>query len=243
MKTVVIVEDEYRTRNGIKNLIPRLNPHFQIIGEAEDGIEGIEIVKNLNPDIVFSDIKMPKINGLKMIEDIKEMGFHPTFVLLTGFANFDYAQQAIRLGVEDYILKPISIEKMKNLLDKLSLKKEEDKEEGKSTSPYSPLIQDIITCINTNYSKHINLNSIARSLHLSSEYISAKFTKETGENFSSFLKRIRIENAKILLIKGNDKIYEVATKVGYDDAKYFSRVFKEYNGISASEFIEANDIK
>ncbi|MBK5201597.1 MAG: response regulator [Spirochaetaceae bacterium] len=240
MNKIVIVEDEYRTRIGLKNLIVKLNSNFEIIGDAEDGKEGINIVKNLNPDIVFTDIKMPKIDGLKMIEDIQQMGLSPKFVLLTGFADFEYARKALRLGVTDYILKPVSIKKMKILLEKLS--KNNKIEEFEGELEYSKIVTNMIQTIHSCYGQNLSLTKFSDKYNLCTEYISSIFSRETGENFTIYLKNYRIEKAKELLANGEDKIYEVASKVGYNDSKYFSRVFKDYTGISASSFIEQRKI-
>ncbi len=240
MKRVVIIEDEYRTRIGIKNLITRLNSNFDIVGDAEDGKEGMNLVIDLNPDIVFTDIKMPKIDGLKMIEDIQHVGLNPQFVLLTGFADFEYARKALRLGVTDYILKPVSIKKMKILLERLSTNIELD--ECDEVMEYSKIVTNMIRTIHSNYGQHLSLTKFSEKYNLCAEYISSVFSKEIGENFSVYLKNYRMEKAKELLESGEDKIYEVASKVGYSDAKYFSRVFKDYTGISASNYIEKKKI-
>lgn len=240
MKTVVVVEDEYRTRNGIRNLIPKLNENFKVVGEAEDGKEGIEIINSLQPDIVFSDIKMPKIDGLRMIEDVIALNLHPIFVVITGFADFEFARTSLRLCVSDFLLKPVSTKEMKNLLDKLD-KKETKKEDD--NNKFSPFVRDMLIAIEKNYGCHLNLTRFAEKYNLSVEYISSVFTKETGENFSVTLKKKRVEKAKELIKSTDCKIYEVAIKVGYPDSKYFAKIFKESTGTNASKFANQNRMK
>ncbi|MDE7015859.1 MAG: response regulator, partial [Kineothrix sp.] len=95
-KKIVIVEDEFRIRQGLSNLINKVDMGCRVIGEAENGYEGIKMVRDMEPDIVITDIRMPKINGLEMIEKIKEMGIHCVFVILSGYSDFEYARTGIR---------------------------------------------------------------------------------------------------------------------------------------------------
>lgn len=234
MKTVLIVEDEMRTRQGLKNLINRMKLGCMVIGDAENGLEGLKMIQDLNPDIVITDIQMPKMNGLQMIRQAKEIGADAVFVILSGYAEFEYARQGIYLGVQEYLLKPVTITLVKELLEKLSADdRDEQKESGQN---YLPLIREVVEEIEQNYGRPLELNYFAEKFRVTPEYISNLFAKETGMPFSSFKKHVRMEKAKELIMQTNMKIYEVACAVGYPDQKYFSKVFKEYTGVSAKQY-------
>ncbi len=234
MKTIVIVEDEFRTRQGLGSLINKVDMGCKVIGEAENGYEGLKMIQDLEPDIVITDIQMPKIDGLQMIEKAKEMGAACTFVILSGYADFEYARRGMRLGVKEYLLKPATISSVKELLLKLAGNGEEayrpEEEE------YSEMVKEMIAIMEKSYGMRLGLDTFADKFRLTPEYISNLFAKETKMTFSNYLKKVRIEKAKELILSTDMKIYEVACSVGYSDQKYFSKVFKEYTGVSAKQF-------
>lgn len=235
MKRIIVVEDEFRIRQGLVNLIKKINPECKVVGEAENGYEGLKLIRDLGPDFVITDIHMPKMNGLDMIEKVMEYGIHCRFVILSGYAEFDYAQKGIRLGVEDYLLKPVTISKVKELVNKLM--EEDEKKEPREDERYSKVVNDMVHTIDSDYGQRLGMDIFAEKYRLTPEYLSLLFAKETGTTFSNYVKRIRIEHAKELLLGSNLKIYEVACRVGYSDQKYFSKVFKEYTGVSAKQYV------
>lgn len=234
MKKIVIVEDEFRIRQGLGNLINKVDLGCRVIGEAENGYEGLKMIRDLEPDIVITDIRMPKMDGLEMIEKVQAMGMECVYVILSGYADFEYARQGLRLGVKEYLLKPATISDVKDLLRKLS---DEGKEkEAAEHADYSPAVKEMVSVIEESYGLRLGLDGFAERFRLTPEYLSNLFAKETGMTFSNYLKKVRMEKAKELILNTNMKIYEVAYSVGYPDQKYFSKVFKEYTGVSAKQF-------
>ena len=235
MKTIVIVEDELRIRMGLARLIEKLDIGARVIGEASDGVEGLRLIRDLEPDIVITDIRMPRSDGLEMIRKAKEMRLFPKFVILSGYAEFSYAQKAIQLGVTEYLLKPTTISAVRELFAKLIPAKvaESTSEEGKA---YSPVIRRMTEEIRMDYGKKLGLEVFADKYHVTPQYLSNLFTKETGSTFSEYLRQVRLEKAKELLLTTDMKVYEVACAVGYPDQKYFSKVFREYTQMPARQF-------
>ena len=138
---VLIVEDEIKIRTGISKLISSQTPHV-VVGEAKNGKEGLEMIERFHPELVISDIRMPVMDGLEMLQLVNESGYHCHFVILSGYSEFDYAQKAIRYGAEDYLLKPLAPEDVIGLLDKIQEKIEsEDARRGQSTEG---IIRDIL---------------------------------------------------------------------------------------------------
>jgi Response regulator containing CheY-like receiver domain and AraC-type DNA-binding domain len=120
---ILIVEDEYNAREGLAALIEKINPDYEICAKAADGDEGYRLAVSLKPELMFVDIELPKLNGLQMIEKIlgtdHSASQPPLFIILSGYAEFQYAQQAIQYGVEEYLLKPLTPDKLKSVLDKM----------------------------------------------------------------------------------------------------------------------------
>jgi len=125
---ILIVEDEINAREGLAELISKINPKYQVCGQAADGEEGVRLAKTLQPDLIFVDIHMPKLSGLDMIEHVRQSGCNPCFVILSGYADFKFAQRSIKLGVTEYLLKPITYDDLTIVLrqmeQKISLKQQ-----------------------------------------------------------------------------------------------------------------------
>lgn len=139
---ILIVEDEINAREGLVELITKINHEYQVCGKAADGEEGARLAKTLQPDLIFVDIEMPKLSGLDMIENVMQSGVNPCFVILSGYADFKFAQRSIKLGVTEYLLKPITYDDLTSVLremeKKIRVKKQRD------SGGTKPLTQDEI---------------------------------------------------------------------------------------------------
>jgi len=107
MYKVIVVEDETMVRRGIILTIDWAALDCVIAGEAANGEEGAELAVRLSPDIIVTDVKMPRMDGVEMITKLREQGCRAKFIILTAYSDFKYAQSALRLGVSDYLLKPL----------------------------------------------------------------------------------------------------------------------------------------
>jgi len=235
---IIVIDDESKTRASIIRLLKRLGDAYKVIDEAANGYDGMLLIKELRPDLVITDIKMPKVNGLDMIENAHESSPDTAYIILSGYAEFEMARRAINLPVEEYLLKPITVEQMQDALNRISIvKKQENCLGGSQTGDYSSITSYIVKEINNNYAQRLYLDEIASQLKVTPEYAGNVFSRETGKTFSVYLRDVRIEKAKGLLKDTDLKIYEIAYKTGYSDVKYFSRVFKECTGVSAKQYI------
>jgi two-component system response regulator YesN len=127
MHTVLLVDDEIFARKGLRNLIDWEASGFQVIEEADNGEDALELIQELKPDLVITDIRMPVLDGLGLIGKAAELGMDETsFIIISGYDDFKYAQQAVRYGVFDFILKPIDEIVLKETLDKLDLKLQQE---------------------------------------------------------------------------------------------------------------------
>ncbi|MFL0249760.1 response regulator [Clostridium neuense] len=115
--TIAIIEDEYVIRKGISRTLEKINSKYEIVGQAEDGVEGLNLVKAKKPDLIITDIKMPKMDGLELLHALRSDGIQVKAIVLSAYSEFEYAQKAISLGVSEYILKPISILDLSSALE------------------------------------------------------------------------------------------------------------------------------
>lgn len=260
MYKVLIIDDEVFIREGMKQIIPWAEMGCELVGEAKDGEEGVEKIMQLMPDIIISDIRMPKKSGLEMIDEIKSINRNMQILILTGFREFEYAQQAIRLGVLRFLLKPSKIDEIKEAvnaavanLDKLPKSNRacealghEYIEEGAAAEKVDSnseevdkpqyLVRQAIEYINEYYNQKLDLQTVADKLYVSTWHLCKVIKKQTGTNFVDLLNTARIENAKKMLLESNMKIYEIAEAVGYTDTAYFSKIFKKITQVTPNEF-------
>ncbi|MBU3199937.1 response regulator [Clostridium estertheticum] len=260
MYTLIIADDEFIIRQGLMSFKWEIFG-FKVIGSASDGEEVLNIMKNKPTDLLVTDIQMPIIDGLKLSEIIRNLYPSTKVIILTGYKNFEYAQKAINSGVSDYLLKPVDLTEMGNLI--LKVKEELDAEastkeliynyerqlkeisiksseqitmNGYAKSSSHNAVQQVVNHIKEHYNMKITLNDMAEKVYLNSSYLSVQFKKEMGINFIDYIKKVRIEKAKELLKRIDLKSYEVCEAVGYKDYKYFTELFKELTGLTPLEF-------
>lgn len=248
----MIADDEPLIRRGIKQLIDLSSLQIGEIYEASTGEEALKVFEEFEPEIVLMDINMPKIDGLSVAKKIKSINSATKIAIITGYNYFDYAQTAIKIGVEDYILKPISKKDVSEIIVKLvsSLQeKKKDKEiekvlekittdfqDNAVKNNYKILIQNIIE---NNYSdSQFTLSVLSEKLDLSSGYISIMFKKNFGIPFQDYLLQKRMEKAKLFLLTTELKNYEIAEQVGFEDVNYFITKFKKYYQITPKQYKE-----
>lgn len=260
----MIIDDEETIREGMRSVINWEKHNCAIIGEAEDGDEGVKLITELKPDIIFTDVRMPGLNGLEMISQISELHHRCIIIILTGFREFEYAQQAIRLGAFRLILKPTNTDELLQTIDDAvaELKRQASSQnelanlrtklkelygisqsaqdmpssssEPSSNSKY--LVAKAIEILKLNYFRDLDLKTVSDQLYISTWHLSKLLKKETGSNFIDILNEIRIEESKKMLLSPQLKIYEIAEKVGYADVPYFTKLFKKHTGQTPMEY-------
>ncbi|MFA6505655.1 MAG: response regulator [Treponemataceae bacterium] len=235
MYRVLIVEDETNAREGLRDLLAKRIDRYEVRA-VKNGKEGLREAPEFKPHIIITDIRMPIMSGLEMLQELKDGDCRAEVLLLTGYADFKYAQKAVQLGVRDYILKPIDPQTIFDQLDRcVRVLDERAKDEGALPPPDLDVSKPVLMAIKRieqRYDKPISLTSIADEIGISPPYLSRIFAKETGLGFADYLIQFRIGKAKELIRKGQHlKIYEIAKMVGYPDVKYFSTQFKKVTGI------------
>jgi len=245
---LLIADDEKVIRESIAECIDWESLGIRSAACCANGIEALEACLDELPDIVLTDIKMPGLNGLELIGHIQKFDRHVEIIILSGFREFEFAQKAIALGVRRYLLKPI--EEAQLLAAVIDAKQALEKRapvntfQRVTTVKDNELISSVIDYVEANLSdSELSLKRIAsQHVYLNPDYLSRLFVQTTGEKFSHYLNRTRIEAAKRLMLKGEDKIGLVAEKVGCGhNPRYFSQVFKKYAGVMPSDFLKMVD--
>ena len=235
---VLLVDDEIIIREGFKRLFDWEAHDCEVVGEAADGMEALAQIDSLCPDIVIMDINIPIMNGLKVIQlsRIKHPG--TAFVIVSGYDDFAYCREALRLQITDYILKPVNYEEFGSCIDNLKISlferrvssaAEPEKQEERTITGITRYLQEHLT-------EEISLTVLAGQFHLNPQYISQLFKSEIGVNFLAYLTNIRMEKAKKLLLSTSLPIAEVAEQSGYGDYRVFTKVFKKSEGVTPSQY-------
>ncbi len=239
---VVLVEDEEIVLRELEETIDWEGLGLEVVGTAKDGIEGENMIKALSPDIVVTDIKLPGKNGLQMIEDAAVTNG----IILSGYTDFEFTKRAIRLGVFDYLEKPVDDDELEASLKTLAIRIIEDEKDMDSISDgcrivlkedvQSHWIKVAIEYIGKNYMNQIALSDIARETRLSESHLSSLFKAETGINFLQYLNAVRINAAIRLLSSSSMNVSEIARSTGFPNPGYFTKIFRRFMGKTPTEY-------
>jgi len=243
--TYIVVEDEDLLRKNIVKKISLSSMPLRLRGEAYDGKEAMRLIEEEPPDIVLTDIRMPVMDGLELCNELYFAYPRVFKIVITGHDDFDYAQRAIRCGVEDFILKPVSDSELSSALQRVIVKLDIWHTEvaelrlpvNTEAKEAERIIVAVETYIRENYRGQISLGDLAEKVGYTADYLSKLYKKMRNEPPSQFLLRLRMNEAKYLLANCPEYgVKDVSEIVGYGEASYFSRVFKNYTGVYPSEY-------
>lgn len=239
MYTLLVADDEFNIRDGLVHAMPWESLDVQVVAEARDGLEALELALECRPDLVITDISMDRMNGLEFAASLLAQRPQTKVIILSGYGEFSYAQRAVELKVWAYLLKPVTPEE---LLDKVA-SAIASLGPGVLASPEGSAERAVIRRARDYLESHcedheLSLEVLSRALELTPAYLSKLFKSETGRNYSDELTDLRMEKAKELLRRTNLKTSEIGSRVGYPNAQYFATAFRKATGTTPSEFRE-----
>ncbi|CAM3677299.1 response regulator transcription factor [Marinicrinis lubricantis] len=251
-QNILIVDDEQHTRVGLKRMLEKWSAGKYGIWMAENAIEAQILLREKTVHLLITDIRMPEVSGLNLAEALNEqqLRFMPAVILISGYAEFSYAQQAIQYGVVNYLLKPISRDKLIAAVEQGLQSAEHRNRIGmieKIVDPkvlelktdhlhYSEPVKQIFQFVEEHLDISIGLKEAAEHIHMNSSYISALFKEQVQMTFSEYVARRKVQKAKELLVQTNLTISEIADRLGYQTSKYFTKLFKTYEGTSPGQY-------
>nr|WP_246434109.1 helix-turn-helix domain-containing protein [Spirochaeta isovalerica] len=260
-----MVEDEEYLRKEIALTTPWQDLGCALIGEAVNGASGFELIEKTRPDLIITDIRMPGMDGLEMLSRLNESlgDKRPYAILLTGHTDFEYARQAIRIGVGDYLLKPVDDTLFHSLLLKTAQKLEKRNARRRAESELEILdkgrlalfkefgdpvagdnkdeyVKQAIEYIREHYIQDISLADAAGNMGITQGYLSRIFKEKTTYTFLEYLTYYRLRKAVKLLHDRSLRINEIARLCGFQDHGYFSQLFRRYLGVTPGQFRKGN---
>ena len=228
MYQVIILDDNKLTADALSRL-PLWEEHDCTVAAVRyNGVSGLQAIRDIRPDIILTDIKMPGQDGLEMIRSVQEIVPEAAVIFMSAYDNFTYVQQALRLGAMDYLLKPFTQDELSAAVSKVvaTLPPQLSEEEA----PIEQLIAPIIQYVWEHLEEHVTAESTAQALYMSISRLDKLIKLYNGTGFRELRISLRMKRAKELLRSIHYRIEEVAQKVGYKNYASFYRAFvREFN--------------
>lgn len=248
MYKLLIVDDEPQILEGIKRTLDWERYGFHQIETSENKEEAIHKAVELLPDVAIFDVCIGKDRGYDIIHKLNELRLPTKYIIMSGYSEFEYAQEAIRCGVKDYLLKPVERSKLQGVVEKIIVEElngtlEGMKSKDQSIDPVlgieyeslSKLINRILLIVKAEYDQNITLKSVAERFRMNSTYLGQLFLKEAHMKFSEYLMAYRMLHAQERIQSTDEKIANIALAVGYPNLNYFYTHFQGYFGKSPTD--------
>lgn len=244
MFRVILIDDEPLIVEGLKKVVRWEEYQCTVVATAEDAEKGAELIRTLRPDILFTDIRMPGVDGLTMLAGLRSEFPDLQVTVLTGFRDFAYAQEAIRLGVARFLLKPSKMDEIREALACMTARLEkkhteqsaEQEEPEERENAGSFLVNRALDYLEEHYAEKLTLQEVADACYVSQWHLSKLLNRYTKKNFYDLLNNRRIRAAKELLADPSLRIGDIGEMIGYADPAHFARVFRKIAGMSANEY-------
>ena len=234
MYKLLICEDEPLERKALTMLIQRHYSNIQILNDAANGLEAIKSARLFEPDIILMDISMPQCNGLDAQKEIIQFLPQVNTIFITAYNDFSFAQKAIKYKVKDFLLKPVAPDILYNSLDQIFAVMK--KTSATEFIEYKNDFQKVLDYIDKHFLYDLTLGTVAEHFHFSEKYFSRYFKQKMDVSYTQYLTSLKIRQAKYDLQHTDTTLYEIAMKLNFSDSSYFTKVFKNMEGITPSEY-------
>lgn len=247
MYRVILVDDERMIVEGLRRVVPWAELGCEVAGTASNGLEGLALIRRIQPDMLFTDIRMPNMDGLRMIAALRSEFPRLQIAVLTAFRDFEYAQTALNLGVCRYLLKPSKMDELNEAIRTMTarldamggpsepLKREEAAEDAANPAG-NFIVRQALDYMRAHCTEHLSLNDVADHVYVSQWHLSKLINRHAGQSFFDILGRMRVDRARALLKNTALRVHEVADQCGYSDLGHFSKSFKKITGMTPGEY-------
>lgn len=236
MYSLMIVEDEEELLESLSRCFPWEKLGFEVVAGCQNGKAALKYLEEHQVDVLLTDIRLPFLNGLDLIQQVKEKGDPPLFCILTAYSDFESAKKAIQLGVEDYLVKPAGLSDIEEAFKKIKGKLRAKPDADETVLTDNPVVRNAAQIMNREFAT-CTLQSVASALGISDAYLSRLFKEKTGKNFQEYLLEKKMEHAvKMLSSPAEYRNSDIAAALGYQDAQNFCRIFKRCYGMSPQQY-------
>jgi two-component system response regulator YesN len=232
MNKILLVEDEEGTRKLLRIIINWETYHMKIVAEASNGRQALNMIDEVDPDILITDIRMPIMDGIQLAREVREKYPQIKVVMITAYNEFSYIQEALRIGAVDFILKPLKREELCEAMERISQNFEHQDN--------IPLVERIKQYLEENYrNSELSIRNVADVYFINESYLSRIFKDSTGSAPLKYLNEIRMKKACELLTCTDKKVYQIAEETGFSNPDYFSKAFHKIMGVTVNEFLKS----
>lgn len=241
MYGVYIVDDEKPIVSKLVGAIPWLENGFEVIGYTTSAQTALAEIIEKRPDVVFSDLKMPGLDGIKLIQLLKERGVAAEFVMLSAFDEFQAVRSFFLMEGFDYILKPLDQNAAALVLEKLGRKLAHRHHQTPSVQfvpSQSQSFDDLVKYVIEHFNKKHTLQDLSSRFNMNQTYICDLFAKQYESTLTMFVTNLRMREAGRLILENNVPLKEIAIFCGYPSYHQFCKAFKLYFGKAPSQYRE-----
>ncbi|MDM5199400.1 response regulator [Fictibacillus enclensis] len=233
---IMVVDDEPLEREVLLDIVSKSSLEFDRCFEAENGRAALDQMRNEQADIVIMDLKMPVMDGIHAAAEMKDQYPQVKIIILTAYNDFDYAVKTVKIGVEDFLLKPVSPKEILTSLSKITEQMGLHAVSMVYKEDASDAIQSVTEYIRMNLDEKLSLKQLADHVFLHPQYLSRLFKQETGKTVTEYITQKRIKKSRELLIQSHSSITEISQQCGFTDINYFSRVFSKLEGVPPKKY-------
>lgn len=246
MYQVMLVEDDRALRYVYSKMTVWNKYGFTIVGEAANGVQAVEFVQKHSVDVIFTDIRMPFMDGIETMKQIQKDHPEILFVFVSSYNEFEYAREGLRMGAVDYLVKPMEEKDLEEVLKRLEpmlLQRTEETSMSilqgiveQEVNWDEPVLQNMCKIFDEQKEQNLTLEEVANELQLNKDYFGKLVKNRLGMNYKILYNRYKMECAKPLIKSGKYKVYEISHMLGYTSADYFSQLFKNNIGMTPAEY-------
>ena len=249
MYKILLAEDDSALRYVYSKMKTWMEHGFEIAAEASNGRAALELLEKQHFDLVITDIRMPLVDGLTLLKEIKKRKISVFSILISSYNEFEYARQGLILGAFDFIVKPVNEASLAEVLERAKIYLEENKQSCEIddivkaaaadcgfSEDCSPLVKRACVFLSKNMGRNITMEEVAEGLNYNKDYFGKSFKQGSGVTFNNFYNAVKIEYSKRLIYTGEYKNYEIAEMLGYANADYFTKVFKDITGMTPAAY-------
>lgn len=239
MYRAIIVDDEPWSLSNVKSIFPWARYGFEPPLSVTNARDALDLALREKPDVLFTDIKMPEINGLDIIKYLRESGLKTKFVVISGYADFSFAQKSITYGVFSYLLKPIDRRAAENLMMGLKAALDRERSAGSQPNDYTnisnPAFKKLVRFVDEHYTEKLQLSDLSKRFQINASYCSQLFIEYFGCGFSEYVIGLKMQKAAELLANGDMWVSEISDFLNYDYV-HFSKLFKKHFGVTPKQY-------
>lgn len=232
---ILLCDDEKVIRTGLRKMLTQAYGGCVEIAEAAEGQAGCAMYEIWRPDLVITDIRMPGMDGLELARRLAVQQIESCVVILSAYSDFQYARQALRYGVSDYLVKPVNHFELEALIRRRFGLNPAQEPPSVSKEDDHSIVGRAVAYIENNFYRNLSLEEVSGHIHANANYLSSLFKAKTGMKYIDYLTSLRMEKADRLIRRTDLRVADIAQMVGYASVKHFGRLYRERFGISPSD--------